>query len=50
MIAYVASYYGISPLEVERWKTSQIYEWHNEASKLESLKAKAFKEGLDKNG
>jgi len=38
MIAYVAHYYGQSPLLVEGWKTAEILEWNNEAAHLENKK------------
>jgi hypothetical protein len=43
VIAYTASYYGISPLEVEGWRTSQVNEYYEEAIKIENAKAKAYK-------
>jgi hypothetical protein len=41
MIAYAAHYYGTSPLIIEGWKTSEIYEWYNEAAKIEHEKWKS---------
>jgi uncharacterized protein YjcR len=46
-IAYVASYYGISPLEVSNWKTREVDEWMNGALDIEKMKAKAMKEARD---
>lgn len=42
MIAYTAAYYGQDPLKVESWKTTQVYEWYNEAINIENEKAKAY--------
>jgi hypothetical protein len=50
MIAYTASYYGISPLIVEQWKLNQINDWFNAAVDLESEKNKAYKKALEESG
>lgn len=47
MIAFTASYYGISPLVVDQWKTKDVHEWHDEAVKIETAKAKALKKGME---
>ncbi|SHN45938.1 hypothetical protein SAMN05216311_12239 [Chitinophaga sp. CF418] len=49
-IAYTASYYGLNPLEVEGWKSSQVIEWFNEAIEIEDQKAKATEKAMNKNG
>jgi hypothetical protein len=43
IIAGVAAYYKQSPLEVEKWKSAEILDWHNEAVAIENEKAKAMK-------
>ncbi|MDI3319992.1 hypothetical protein [Pinibacter soli] len=48
-IADVAAYYGQSPLQVERWTTAQIYEWHSAAIKLEKMAAESYKKKKEKN-
>ena len=46
-IAFTASYYGLSPLDVEKWTTAQVYEWHTAACSLEKEKAKAYEKMTD---
>ncbi|MBV7529037.1 hypothetical protein [Chitinophaga sp. sic0106] len=50
MIAYTASYYGISPLDVESWRTSQVAEWHDSACRIEDEKAKQQKKAMNADG
>jgi hypothetical protein len=47
VIAFTAHYYGISPLEVESWRTKEITEWYNEAALLEKEKWKSFNKGSE---
>lgn len=50
MIAYVAAYYGLSPIIVEGWVTGCVDEWHSAACLLEEEKARAYKQAMEVNG
>jgi hypothetical protein len=49
VIAFTAHFYGVSPLHVELWKTSEIMEWYNEAAKIETQNWKALTNGGEKS-
>jgi len=47
VIAFVAHFYGVSPLVVEDWFSKEIEEWYDEAVKIENEKWKALNKKSD---